>query len=53
MSGGYPCFVDDFIEGRIFKNIEDAWNILYGGYGEMFQNEFSNAVIKKIVVKLI
>ena len=41
MSGGYPCFVDDFIEGRIFKNIEDARNILYGGYGEMFQKDCS------------
>lgn len=54
ISGGYPSFVNDFEHCERYNTKDEAELFLQDSYAtEMFKKEFANAIIRKIVVKVI
>lgn len=53
LSGGYPCFVDDFEFCEKYNSREFAENFLNNRYAtEMFHDKFKNCSVKKVVMTL-
>lgn len=51
LSGGYPCFIDDFEFCEKYESKEYAEKFLQGRYvTEMFKKEFDDCIIKTVVI---
>ena len=51
LSGGYPCFIDDFEFCEKYESKEYAEKFLQGRYvTEMFEKEFDGCIIKTVVI---
>lgn len=51
ISGGYPCFIDDFEFCEKFKSKQFAEDFLKGNYAtKMFKKEFESCVVKTVKI---
>ena len=49
LSGGYPCFIDDFEFCEKYNSKQFAEDFLKSNYAtQMFQKEFADCVVKKV-----
>ena len=49
ISGGYPCFIDDFEFCDHYNSRQFAEDFLKGNYAtQMFKNEFKDCVVRKV-----
>lgn len=52
-SGGYPCFIDDFEFCEKYKTKHFVKDFLNSNYAtNIFKEEFSNCVVKKVIMTI-
>ena len=53
LSGGYPCFLDDWCHSKKFDSLQSANEFLKSNYAQnQFKNEFKKAIPRKVTLTL-